>query len=60
MKFTIKQIADMAGVSRGTVDRVIHNRYGVKPDVKERVEKILTEINYKPNVIAQALKRSEK
>lgn len=60
MKYTIKQIADLAGVSRGTVDRVIHNRYGVHPDVKERVEKLLAEIDYKPNVVAQALKRSEK
>ena len=60
MKYTIKQIADLAGVSRGTIDRVIHNRYGVDPDVRERVEKLLSDIDYKPNVVAQALKRSEK
>lgn len=60
MKVTIKQIAEIAGVSRGTVDRVIHNRYGVNPVVRQRVKKILEDINYKPNMVAQALKRSEK
>lgn len=60
MGVTIKQIAKMAGVSRGTVDRVIHNRYGVDAAVKEQVEQILKQVNYKPNAIAQALKRSER
>ena len=60
MKKTIKQIADLAGVSRGTVDRVLHNRYGVDPQVRNRVQKILTDISYKPNTVAKALKRSEK
>ena len=56
---TIKEIADLAGVSRGTVDRVIHNRYGVKPEIRDKVNKILTEVNYMPNKVAQALKHSE-
>jgi len=58
MKKTIKQIADLAGVSPGTVDRVLHNRYGVNPNVRQRVQKILIDIDYKPNVVAKALKRS--
>ncbi len=58
MKMTIKQIAEMAGVSRGTVDRVLHNRYGVDPTVKKKVKKILKEIEYQPNVVAKALKMS--
>ena len=57
---TIKEIADLAGVSRGTVDRVLHNRYGVDPVVRKRVQKILNDIDYKPNVVAKALKNSEK
>ena len=60
MSKTIKQIADLAGVSRGTVDRVLHNRYGVDPVVRNRVQKILADIDYKPNVVAKALKRSGK
>ena len=31
---TIKQIADLCGVSRGTVDRVINERGNVKPETK--------------------------
>lgn len=34
---TIKQIADLCGVSRGTVDRVINERGNVKPETKELV-----------------------
>jgi len=60
MKKTIKQIADLAGVSRGTVDRVLHNRYGVNPVVRNRVKKIADDIGYRPNTVAKALKCSEK
>ena len=35
MRVTIRQIADMARVSRGTVDRVIHGRYGVDAEIRE-------------------------
>ena len=33
---TIKKIADLCGVSRGTVDRVINDRGNVKPETKVR------------------------
>ncbi|MDB5141820.1 MAG: substrate-binding protein [Mucilaginibacter sp.] len=51
----IKDIAIKAGVSTGTVDRVIHNRGRVAPDVQKRVLEILKEMNYEPNLIARAL-----
>ena len=51
----IKDIAIKAGVSTGTVDRVIHNRGRVAPDVQKRVLEILAEMNYEPNLIARAL-----
>ena len=51
----IKDIALKAGVSTGTVDRVLHNRGRVAPDVEKRVLKILAEMNYEPNFIARAL-----
>jgi LacI family transcriptional regulator len=57
---TIKQIAGLAGVSRGTVDRVLHNRAGVEPSVRVCVQKILADVDYKPNSVALALKRLEK
>jgi LacI family transcriptional regulator len=52
---TIKDIARLAGVSAGTVDRVLHNRGRVSTEALGRVNKILEEIDYKPNVIARTL-----
>ncbi|MFV0381717.1 MAG: substrate-binding domain-containing protein [Breznakia sp.] len=46
MKITIKKIAEMAGVSRGTVDRVINNRGKVDRHVEERIKKIILETGY--------------
>lgn len=51
----IKDIALKAGVSTGTVDRVIHNRGKVAEDVREKVLKIIEEMQYEPNLIARAL-----
>jgi len=51
----IKDIAEKAGVSTGTVDRVLHNRGKVAPEVESRVLQILKELNYEPNMIARAL-----
>ena len=48
MAVTIQQIAELAGVSRGTVDRVVNERGRVKADVKEKVERIARELNYTP------------
>lgn len=52
---TIKEIAEMSGVSRGTVDRVLHNRPGVSQENIDKVNKIIKEYDYKPNFIAKAL-----
>lgn len=43
---TIQMIADRAGVSRGTVDRVINNRSYVKEEVRARVLTALQELEY--------------
>ena len=51
----IKDIAEKAGCSIGTVDRVIHNRGKVSEPVKQRILKIIKEIDYKPNVNARVL-----
>lgn len=45
----------MAGVSAGTVDRVLHNRGDVSLQSKEKVQKVLDEIHYQPNVFAIGL-----
>lgn len=52
---TIKDIAQAAGVSRGTVDRVLHNRGHVDSAVAERIFNIAKELSYRPNRAGQAL-----
>jgi LacI family transcriptional regulator len=51
----VKEIARRAKVSTATVDRVIHNRTGVSAKTKDRINKIIQELNYQPNVLAQRL-----
>lgn len=55
MAVTIKQIAEYAGVSIGTVDRALHGREGVNPEVAARILKIADLLGYKPNAVARAL-----
>ena len=52
---TIKQIADLCGVSRGTVDRVVNNRGNVKPQTQELVLNMAKKLGYKPNPAGKAL-----
>jgi LacI family transcriptional regulator len=51
----IKDIAQLAGVSVGTVDRVLHNRGRVSDDALKKVLAVLDQIDYKPNLIARTL-----
>jgi LacI family transcriptional regulator len=55
-KARIKDIARLAGVSIGTIDRVLHNRGEVAEETRLKVQRILKETNYSPNVMAQVLK----
>lgn len=57
---TIKHIAELAGVSRGTVDRALNNRGGVNPEVEKRIKEIAEKLEYKPNMMAKALANSRK
>ena len=45
-KVTIQMIAERAGVSRGTVDRVLHDRPSVTPEIRERVQKLAKQLGY--------------
>lgn len=58
-KYTIKDIAQLAGVSKGTVDRVIHNRGKVSKNAFDKVSRLLKEIDYQPNPIARNLKNNK-
>ena len=60
MKITMTQIANAVGVSRGTVDRALHNRKGVNPQIAEQILTVAKELGYRPNFAAQALKQQKK
>jgi LacI family transcriptional regulator len=52
---SIKDIAERANVSIGTVDRVMHNRGRVAEETKARVLRIVEELGYRPNIFARNL-----
>jgi len=52
---TIKEIAEIAGVSRGTVDRVLNHRGSVDLEKEKRILKIAKSLNYTPNRAGKAL-----
>ncbi|MGN0994576.1 MAG: LacI family DNA-binding transcriptional regulator [Butyricicoccus sp.] len=45
---TTAKIAELAGVSRGAVDKTIHGRPGVRPEVRERILRVIAETGYLP------------
>lgn len=49
----------MAGVSIGTVDRVLHNRGEVRLSTRNRILEIIRESGYQPNMMAKILARNE-
>ncbi len=55
MKVRIKDIARLAQVSPGTVDRVIHNRGEVSEKTRTKVDNILKDLDYKPDILASTL-----
>ncbi len=59
-KARIKDIAELSGVSIGTVDRVLHERGEVAEKTRERILKISKDLEYSPNFIARALKTKKK
>lgn len=54
-KITIFDVAALAGVSKGTVDRVLHNRGQVSRKSAEKVRKAIEELNFEPNLYASML-----
>ena len=61
MAYTIQDVADKAGVSIATVSKVLNNKMYVSPATREKVLRIVKELNYSPNVSAANLaKRATK
>lgn len=57
---TIKEIAELAGVSRGTVDRVLNNRGAVNSATAEKIREIAKALDYKPNIAGLVLAAQKK
>lgn len=60
MSVTIKDIAKIAGVSRATVDKVLHDRPGVRKETRKKVQQVIDDLEYRPNIAAKALKLQQK
>lgn len=54
-RIRIIDIAKKAGVSKGTVDRVIHKRGNVAAKVEQKILEVMKELKYRPNIIASTL-----
>lgn len=57
---TIKDIAEIVGTSRGTVDRVLNGRGNVRKELAEKILRTVEENGYAPNQLARALVNSQK
>lgn len=57
---TIKEIAALAGVSRGTVDRVLNNRGCVSPATAQKINEIARALDYRPNKAGLVLAAQKK
>jgi len=54
-RVTLDDVAKLAGVSTGTVSRVINNRSAVSENARKKVEKAIKKLNYTPHSIARSL-----
>ena len=54
---TLRDVARQAGVSLATVDRVLHNRPGVRSDTARRVKEAIARNSFQPHVAAAELAR---
>jgi LacI family transcriptional regulator len=55
MPVTIRQIAEVAQVSRGTIDKVLNQRPGVSAPVRKRILRLAAELGYRPNAAGKSL-----
>ena len=56
---TMKDVAQLAGMSVGTVSRVVNNESGIKQSTLKKVEAAIKELNYIPNAYARGMKKNQ-
>ena len=58
-KVTIDQVASLCGVSKTTVSRYLNHKYeNISEETRRRIERVIGELDYRPNRSAQRLKAS--
>lgn len=58
-KVTINQVAEICGVSKTTISRYLNHKYeNISAETRQRIEQVITELNYRPDRSAQRLKAS--
>lgn len=55
---TLKDVAREAGLTVGTVSRVLNNRGYISESAREKVDEAMKKLNYRPNEVARALSKS--
>ncbi len=55
-KLTIRDVATAAGVSTGTVSRVLNAKATVHPDIRRKVQRAIDDLGYTPNAVAQSMR----
>jgi DNA-binding LacI/PurR family transcriptional regulator len=55
MAVTMREVAEAAGVSIATVSFVVNNTKPVTPETRQRIERAMAELGFRPNVVARAL-----
>ena len=59
-RVTMREVAALAGVSFKTVSRVVNNETGVSADLARRVRDAAERLEYRPNLTASSLRRSDR
>lgn len=58
-KISIKQIAELAGVSVATISRVMNQKGGYTPETEKKVQGVINEYHYIPNLVAKGLRTNK-
>lgn len=56
MKYTIKDIATLCGVGKSTVSRVLNDDPNVKEETRQKIKRVIQELNFAPNRSARAMR----
>lgn len=56
-RITIQHVAKRAKVSLGTASRVLNGNKSVSPEIRTRVERAIMDLDYRPNAVAQSMRR---